>query len=74
MDAFYITVSSVIAITFLVAILIAKWLGVTIPLLAKACHIDPAVMSQPLISTILDIVSIVLYLAVSLTLFHGRGL
>jgi magnesium transporter len=74
MDAFYITVSSVIAITFLVAILIAKWLGVTIPLLAKACHIDPAVMSQPLISTILDIVSIVLYLAISLLLFHGRGL
>ncbi|MFA6829665.1 MAG: magnesium transporter [Bacilli bacterium] len=73
-DLFYLTVSGVISLSFMVVIVIAKLLGVNIPLLARALHIDPAVMSQPMISTILDIVSIVIYLGISMLLFSGRGL
>ena len=45
------------------AIIIAKFLGISIPIIAKKIKLDPAIMSQPVISTILDIVSIVIYLA-----------
>lgn len=70
---FYVSIAAVISLTFLVAIIIAKWLGVTIPLLAKKFGIDPAVMSQPLISTILDVVSIIIYLLIAVAVMKGVG-
>lgn len=57
----YLSVSSLISLTFLVTIVLAKLLGISLPVLAKSIHLDPAVMSQPVISTILDILSIVSY-------------
>lgn len=65
----YLMVSMLVAITFLITIVLAKMIGVTLPVLAKAIHLDPAVMSQPVISTILDILSIVVYFALSNLIF-----
>lgn len=70
-NLYYISIAGVIALSFLVSIVIAKWLGLTIPLLAKFFRIDPAVMSQPLISTILDILSIIIFLLFSLLIMQG---
>jgi magnesium transporter len=61
----YLIVSLVVALTFLITIVIAKMIGITLPVLAKLVHLDPAVMSQPIISTILDILSIVVYFLLS---------
>lgn len=71
---FFAAIAAVLSITLIIVIVIAKWLGVTIPLLAKRFKLDPAVMSGPLLSTILDIVSIIVYLLVSVTVVNGLTL
>lgn len=71
---FFAAIAAVLSLTLIIVIIIAKWLGVTIPLLAKRFKLDPAVMSGPLLSTILDIVSIIVYLLVSVTIVNGLTL
>lgn len=73
-QAYFASIAAVLSLTLIIVIVIAKWLGVSIPLLAKKLHLDPAVMSQPVISTILDIVSIVVYLLVSVVVVRGVSL
>ena len=51
-------------------VMIAKILGGTLPILAKVCHIDPALMASPIITTIVDIVSVMIYFAIA-TRFLG---
>ena len=55
----------------MVTIVLAKLLGISLPVLAKAVHLDPAVMSQPVISTILDILSIVVYFLLANLIIQG---
>lgn len=66
-NVMFLLVSLLVSITFFITIVIAKMIGISLPVLAKAIHLDPAVMSQPVISTILDILSIVVYFL----LFHA---
>ncbi len=68
---FFASIAGVLSLTLIIVIVIAKWLGVSIPLLAKKLHLDPAVMSQPVISTLLDIISIVVYLVISVLIVKG---
>lgn len=70
-QAFFASIAAVLSLTLIIVIVIAKWLGVSIPLLAKKLHLDPAVMSQPVISTLLDIISIIVYLLISVLIVRG---
>lgn len=42
-------------------VIIAKTIGCTLPIIAKVLHMDPALMASPMISTILDACSLVIY-------------
>ncbi len=54
----------------MLTIILAKSLGAILPIIAKKLHLDPAVMAAPLITTIVDAVSIVIYFSlVTLLLF-----
>ena len=64
-------IAALVSLTFLVTTTLAKLLGISLPVLAKLVHLDPAVMSQPVISTILDIISIVFYFLFSTLIFRG---
>ena len=55
----------VVGITLILTVMIAKILGGTLPILAKVCHIDPALMASPIITTIVDIVSVMIYFAIA---------
>jgi len=55
----------VVGITLILTVMIAKLLGGTLPILAKVCHIDPALMASPIITTIVDIVSVMIYFAIA---------
>jgi magnesium transporter len=68
---FYLSIAAVVSLTFLVVIILAKFLGVSLPMLAKKIHLDPAVMSQPLISNILDVISICFYFLFAATIMKG---
>ena len=48
--------------------IIAKMVGGVLPILAKACKADPAVMASPFITTIVDAVSLLVYFMFAKTL------
>ena len=51
----------VISLSMLVTIILSKLVGCMLPLLAKKCHLDPAVVANPFITTIIDILSLLIY-------------
>lgn len=53
--------SIVCGVSLILIILIAQTIGALLPLLAKKIHVDPALMSAPVISTIMDTLSILIY-------------
>lgn len=56
-----IRVSVVLGVALICIILIAQLLGSLLPIIAKKIHVDPALMSAPVISTIMDTLSILIY-------------
>lgn len=51
----------VVSVSLVVTVIIAKLVGSTLPLLAKKCRLDPAVVASPFITTIVDAISLILY-------------
>ncbi|MGN0432184.1 MAG: magnesium transporter [Lachnospiraceae bacterium] len=54
-------VALVVSLTLIVVLLLSKIIGCTLPIIAKRIGFDPAVMASPLITTILDALSLVVY-------------
>ncbi|MDY5220883.1 MAG: magnesium transporter [Eubacteriales bacterium] len=52
------TVAFVVSLAMFFTIIIAKSIGCTLPLLAKAIHLDPALMASPIITTLVDAASL----------------
>ena len=50
-----------VCVTMMCTVMIAKFVGCTLPLLAKKAHLDPAVMASPFITTIVDVLSLLIY-------------
>jgi magnesium transporter len=42
-------------------VILAKTIGCMLPMAAKVLHMDPAIMAAPLITTIVDALSLVIY-------------
>lgn len=60
----------VVAASLVVTIVIAKLVGCILPILAKRLRMDPAIMASPLITTIVDTCSIVIYFQIATLMFH----
>ena len=58
-------VSLTVALSLCLTIILAKIIGATLPLLAKKVGLDPAVMASPLITTLVDAISLIVYLLVA---------
>jgi len=56
-----LTVSLVISLTLVCTVFCAKVVGCSLPLLAEKAGLDPAVMASPFITTIVDVLSLVIY-------------
>jgi len=63
--SFAFAVSGCIGISLLVAMVISSAFGTLIPLFFKKIHVDPAVASGPLITTVNDLVAVVVYYGLS---------
>ena len=59
------SVALVVSIAMFVTVLIAKAVGCTLPLLAKAIHLDPALMASPIITTVVDAASLMVLFTVA---------
>ncbi len=58
-----------IGVTLIGTIIIAKLIGCVLPLLAKKVKLDPALMAAPLITTLVDVSSILVYFMVVTRVF-----
>ena len=67
-DRVEIAVAAVVCLTLLITIVIAKFVGCTLPILAKRLGFDPAVMASPFITTIVDALSLIVYFNIATAL------
>lgn len=65
-----VATAAVVCITLVVTILIAKFVGCTLPLLAKRIGFDPAVMASPFITTIVDALSLLVYFNIATSMLN----
>ena len=63
-------VAGVVCLTLGVTVVIAKFVGCSLPLLAKRLGFDPAVMASPFITTIVDALSLLVYFLFAKSLLH----
>ncbi len=59
-------VSLVVSLALFGTVLLAKLVGAILPILAKLCRLDPAVVANPFITTIVDAVSVILFCYLSI--------
>lgn len=59
----------VIAVSIIATVIISKIIGCVLPLFAKKAHLDPAIMAAPLITTIVDTCSIIIYFTIATRAF-----
>ncbi len=61
LDGISMTIAAVVCLTLICTVLVAKFVGCSLPILAKKIGFDPAVMASPFITTIVDALSLLIY-------------
>lgn len=69
-DHVTIAVATVVCLTLVAAVFIAKVIGCLLPMLAKKIGFDPAVMASPFITTIVDALSLLIYFSIAIAVMH----
>lgn len=54
-----------VSLTMFFTVILAKLIGGVLPLIAKKIHVDPAIMAAPLITTIVDAMSLIIYFSIA---------
>ncbi len=67
-DHVAIPVALVISLTLFLVVIIAKLIGCMLPLGAKVLHLDPTIMASPIISTVVDTITLIVYFTIASTL------
>ena len=65
LDGKPVLISASVGLTLVVTVTIAKLTGGLLPILAKKLRMDPAIMAGPLITTIVDAVSLIVYFKIA---------
>lgn len=65
-----IKISIAVSLTLVITVVSSKVVGGTLPLIAKKLNLDPAIMAGPLITTIVDALSLIVYFSIA-TLMLG---
>lgn len=64
-DRVEVVVALIVCASLLLTVLLAKIIGSILPILADKLHLDPAVMANPIITTIVDALSLIVYFQVA---------
>lgn len=67
-----IELTLVITFTLIITVIISKALGCSLPLLAKKLKLDPALMASPLITTVVDTCSMLIYFNIAIMIMGSR--
>ena len=65
-----VTVALTVSLAIVLTVMFAKVVGSLLPILAEKIGLDPAVVATPLITTISDAVSLLIYLEIARLLIH----
>lgn len=63
-------VALTVSLSLFVTVVVAKCIGCSLPIVARRCGFDPAVMASPFITTIVDAISLVVFFNVATNLLH----
>ena len=70
LDNLYNTITVEVALivsgVLLITIMMAKLVGCILPLIAKKCRLDPAVVASPFMTTIVDVLSLIIYCSIAI--------
>ncbi|WP_213697639.1 magnesium transporter [Acetomicrobium sp.] len=66
-------VATVVAVTVTVVLIVSSTIGAILPIVGRAFRLDPAVFSAPLISTVVDITSLMVYFNIAIKLLKLGG-
>jgi magnesium transporter len=61
-----VSISLAVSISLFATVCAAKIIGACLPLLAKKCHLDPTVVASPFITTIVDVLSLIIFCNLSI--------
>ena len=64
------SVASVVCLTLIITVCVAKVIGCSLPIFAKKLGFDPAVMASPFITTLVDAISLMIYFTTAVKLLH----
>ncbi|WP_337636350.1 magnesium transporter [Clostridium sp.] len=62
-----------VVISLFCTVIIAKTIGCVLPIAAKTIHLDPAIMASPMITTIVDACSLMIYFQLACHLLNMRA-
>ena len=68
-DRVTMPVAMILCLTLVITVIMSKFIGCTLPMLAKKAGFDPAVMASPFITTIVDALSLIVYFTIATRLF-----
>ena len=69
-DSVTVLVAATVSLSIVFIVMFAKVVGSTLTILAEKIGVDPAVMANPLISTVTDAVSVLIYIYVAKLILH----
>ncbi len=69
-DSVTIAVAATVSVSIVFIVMFAKVVGSMLPIIAEKVGVDPAVMANPLISTVTDAVSLLIYINVARLILH----
>jgi len=67
LEKYPLTIALTVSVTLVFTVIIAKIIGGMLPILAKKLKLDPAIMASPLITTIVDALTLIIYFYFAIT-------
>ncbi|MGI6113671.1 MAG: magnesium transporter, partial [Mahellales bacterium] len=70
---FPVNISITVSATLIIVIILAKMIGGILPIIAKSFKLDPAIMASPLITTIVDAVTLFSYFSIATWILNMKA-
>ena len=68
LDRLPLVVSAVVCLTLFCTVILAKLIGSAFPMLAQKLGFDPALMASPIITTVVDVTSLLIYMLLAMAI------
>lgn len=67
----YMVIAAIVSTALFIGVFLSKLFAAILPLLAKLVHIDPATMSGPLVASLMDIMTLLIYFTIAMVVINS---